>query len=46
MARTCCCSRPSRVERIEGKVSGLARPSTGLARQRLQRGNPRVRLAG
>jgi hypothetical protein len=29
----------SRVERIEVQVSGLAR-------QRLQRGNPRVRLAG
>jgi hypothetical protein len=35
-----------RVERIEVQVSGLARTSTGLARQRLQRGNPRVRLAG
>jgi hypothetical protein len=36
----------ARVERIEVQVSGLARPATGLARQRLQRSSSRVRLAG
>ncbi len=35
----------ARVERVEVQVSGLARTSTGLARQRLQRGNPRLSIA-